>query len=518
MRHPRIRRAMTALSILLLTACGGGGSSSNPPPPPPPPPAASDIVALGPLADAAPFTVNGTRYTTGTADVDINGAPGAVSSLKTGQIVRVRGETTGGNTATALDIEYDANVIGPVDSVDLARGVLVVMGQRVHISVDTVLDAALDDQSVGLTAEVSGHVDAFDQIAATRVDLVAATGRRRIQGKASAVDGANFVFRINGLTLNYSAAAVIDVQGGAVTEGVELIASGTLDTGGVLQVSEIRELNLDTVDFAGFVGSLAGVVTRFVSNTDFDVAGIRIVAAGPIQFVGGDSGDLRLGVSVRINGSVTASGSLAVTQVLFPGAATAAETVDFAIDGFTAVEVGGPFLTTVEQGPNFVVRLTVDSAVVALLDVRRVGSKLKVGFQNNVNINVSTLRVHIEMPNLDSLVLAGATHATVTGFTDPSLEVLLAGAVFLDVNDSSYDTLDADLAGACALLMDGSTVNASATVALVGASTATVNLMPDASLRGSSIAASALLYYGDNIDVDVTNDLTSTVLRLGGGR
>lgn len=517
MRHHCIHNAFLGLSILLLAACGGGGSSSAPPPPPPPP-VVTDVVALGPLADAAGFTVNGRSYATGASNVEINGSPGAVSNLKAGQIVRVRGQSTGGTSATAFDIEYDANVIGPIDSVDLAQGVIVVMGQQVHVFADTILDAAIGDQSVGLTAEVSGHVDAFDQIAATRIDLVTATGRPRIQGKAVAVDNANFVFRINGLTLNFSAATVIDVQGGALSNNMEVIALGSLDSGGVLNVSEIHELNRDTVDFAGFAGSLTGIVTRFVSNTDFDVAGIRIVGQGQTQFVGGNAGDLRLGSSVRIEGNINASGWLAVSQVWFSGVATSVQTVDFAIDNFTKVEVGGPFLTTIDQGPDFVVRLTVDSAVVPLLDVRREGSALKVGFQDNVNINASTLRVHVEMPNLDSLVLAGATRATATGFAAPHLQVLLAGAVFLDVNDSTYDTLDANLAGACALLMDGSRLDTSANVTLVGASTATVNLMPNASLRGSTIAASALLYYGDNIDVDVSNDLTSTVMRLGGGR
>lgn len=514
MRNAHINVAVIGLAHLFLSGCGGGGGGPATPPAPPPV-AKTDVVALGPLQSSTPFTLNEVSYSTAGASVEINGAPGSIADLKSGHMITLTGESAGG-AATALEIEYHANVVGPVEAVDSGIGIAIVMGQRIRITPQTHLDAAFTDSSVGANAEVSGHIDALGDIVATRVELVADGGLRLVRGAAGYVDATNFLLRIGGLTVDYSTAQVIDVPDSLITEGIELVISGALDGSGVLVAERLDALARDTAGVAGFEGSLAGVITRLGSATDFDVAGLGVRANGQTIYLGGDVNDLSEGVSVRIEGRVGADGVLDALRVFLSTLATLPGDVTFDIVGFTGVRIDGPFQTVIDRGQEFSVQISIDEDSVDLLDVRREGGRLRIGFLDGVSVNVSRLQARVVMPELDSLALAGATFATVRGFEGPQLDVDLAGAVLLVVNDSRYDNLSANLTGACALLMEDSTIVGAANVDIVAASAATLNLAPGARLDGALVAASALLYYGDNIDVDVSSDFTSEVVRVGG--
>ena len=61
-------------------------------------------------------------------------------------------------------------------------------------------------------------------------------------------------------------------------------------------------------------------------------------------------------------------------------------TRSFAVTDFTGVAINGSFASTIEQGSDFTVELTVDADVVDLLDVYVDGTILRIGFVPNSDI------------------------------------------------------------------------------------------------------------------------------------
>ena len=192
-------------------------------------------------------------------------------------------------------------------------------------------------------------------------------------------------------------------------------------------------------------------------------------------------------------------------------------TVGFAFNNFTGVSISAPFVVSIVPGP-FSVQVTVDSGVHGLLDVREVGQRIEIGFEPGSNIQSETMTVEIVMPMLESVILAGATVATISDFSGSVLDVQLAGVATLEGQNVSYDLLMANVDAVSVLLMEDVSPLPAADVNLSAVSSATVNMMDNGVLAGTAITTSSLSYYGSNVSVIVTADLTSTVNRLGPSR
>jgi hypothetical protein len=88
----------------------------------------------------------------------------------------------------------------------------------------------------------------------------------------------------------------------------------------------------------------------------------------------------------------------------------------------------------------------------------------------------------------------------------------------LDGQNVSYDLLMANVSAVSVLLMEDARPFPVADVNVLAVSSATVNMMDSGILTGSAVATSSLAYYGSNVSVMVTTDLTSSVNRLGDSR
>ncbi len=192
-------------------------------------------------------------------------------------------------------------------------------------------------------------------------------------------------------------------------------------------------------------------------------------------------------------------------------------TVTFEFNDFTGVSVVGPFLVSIVPGP-YSIRVTVDSGLHRRLDVREEGQLLIVGFEPGAEIESQTMIVEIAMPSLASISLAGATVGMISDFSGSVLEIQLTGVATLDGLNVIYDLLMANVAATSSLLMEDVSPLPAADVNVSGVSSATVNLMDNGVLTGTATAVSTLGYYGSNVAVSVTTDLTSSVTRLGDSR
>ncbi len=199
------------------------------------------------------------------------------------------------------------------------------------------------------------------------------------------------------------------------------------------------------------------------------------------------------------------------------GATNLTTTVTFPFNNFTGVSVGGPFSVSIVPGP-YSISVTVDSGLHRRLDVREQGQLLIVEFEAGSNIQSETMIVEVVMPTLESISLAGVAVATISDFSGSFLEVQLAGVATLEGQNVSYDLLMANVDGVSVLLMEDVSPLPAADVNVSAVSSATVNMMDSAVLTGSAIATSSLSYYGSDVSITVTTDLTSTVNRLGPSR
>jgi hypothetical protein len=323
-----IKLAIFSILLSLAAGCGSGGGGSSAPAanPPPPPPPVDGIgrtgIAQGPISTFGSVVVNGVRYDTSSAVFTVNGLAGSQDDLRVGQVITVNGTIDdNGVDGNADDVNFDDNVKGPVQSIDIATSQIVVLGQTVLISPETSFDdsispASIDGLNVDDIVEVSGLVDAAGRITATRIELKPAGTEFEVLGTVSNLDSANFLFSVNSLVVDYSNATLDNFSGGQISNGDFVEAKGlSLNGNGELAATRV-ELKSGLLNIAdGVHVEIQGFITRFVSAQDFDVSGVPVTTTSSTVYEGGVEGDLGLNIKVEVDGDVNGSGVLVATKV-----------------------------------------------------------------------------------------------------------------------------------------------------------------------------------------------------------
>lgn len=321
-----LRLVIFSIVFTLAAGCGGGGGSTTPDVDPPPPPPIGGIgatgVAMGPISTFGSVVVNGVRYETNSAVFTVNGLSGSQDDLRVGQVITVSGTIDdNGVDGDADEVNFDDNVKGPIQNIDLATSQIVVLGQTVLISPDTSFDdsispASIDGLSIDDIVEISGLVDAAGRITATRIESKPAGTEFEVLGTVSSLDSGNFLFNINDLVVDYSNATLDNFTGGQIANGDFVEAKGTsLAAGGELVATRVELKNAlpDVAD--GVHVEIQGFITRFASAQDFDVTGLPVTTTASTIYEGGVAGDLGLNIKVEVEGEVNSSGVLVATKV-----------------------------------------------------------------------------------------------------------------------------------------------------------------------------------------------------------
>jgi len=266
--------------------------------------------------------VNGVRYDTSSSSFTIDGQPGTEDEIEVGDVVLVQGTiATSGTTGTATSVRFDDNVEGPIEpgSIDTVTSTLVVLGQTVRIDADTSFDDSISPPSLaglseGDVIEVSGFVAANGDIRATRIEPKAPGGELEITGIVAGVTATTFM--INALTVNYETATLDDFPAGTISDGDLVEAKGTTidpDTGELIATRV--ELKGDLAGNDNDHVEIEGLITRFVSATDFDVSGLPVTTNNQTVFEGGVAADLGLNIKVEVEGALNAAGALVAEKV-----------------------------------------------------------------------------------------------------------------------------------------------------------------------------------------------------------
>ena len=207
---------------------------------------------------------------------------------------------------------------------------------------------------------------------------------------------------------------------------------------------------------------------------------------------------------------IAALGAAVIYLWLFPGELI---TEELEYSDFTAVDVGSAFQVEITQSGSYSVIITVDEKIFDKIDVSKTGTTLIISTEPNT-ITASALKAEITMPELDELVLSGASKGTVEGFgSSEPLVVELSGASNLQMQDINVGNVEVELSGAATLTAEGSgndlvsIVEGASNLDLTnfpvdnsdlivsGASQATVNL--DGTLDAVVSGASTVYYIGE---------------------
>lgn len=340
MRLPSIRNWLPCLALALLAACGGSDEGTTTTP------AAStaqNVVAAGAITGFGSVYVNGVHFETSGATFSRDGEPARQSDLRVGQIVQVQGRIDDRGRATAESVRQHDNLEGPITAIDAAAQTFVVLAHTVRVTAETSFDDSLGTfatLTTGLQVEVSGMPDAAGDIVATRVE-----GRRagetalKILGRVSSLDTGLMRFNIDQLVVNYSAATLRDFGPRALANGQFVEVKGpALNANGELAASIVELYEFEHRNGGSFSCELEGLVTRFVSATDFDIGGRPVTTTSATRYEGGTAADLALNVKVEAEGAFDAAGVLVATKVQFKrtsnaGVAGLVQSVNAAIDG-----------------------------------------------------------------------------------------------------------------------------------------------------------------------------------------
>ena len=324
------------LSLALgLSACGGGGSSPAAPEvvtPPPPPPVTSTpdtfVTVQGEIQGFGSVIVNGKRYGTDNADVRVDGRNASLSDLSVGQIVALRARRSGdGELPQALRVRYEEVLEGPVESVADDRRSLVILGQTVFLTDDTVFeDLDPEDIAVDVVLEVSGSFTADGDIVASYVELSDdVDGDYEVHGTVGALDEAAQTFRIKGLKVSYANAQLEDFDDGETlgngdrveVEGSTFLNDGTLVATRVeFEGDDLDDLDGDEDDDDDEEeAEIEGFITAFADPTDFEVDGVPVVTTSGTEFEGCAPEELGLDVRVEVEGTFDDDGVLVADEV-----------------------------------------------------------------------------------------------------------------------------------------------------------------------------------------------------------
>lgn len=317
-------RWMISGLCLALVACGGGGGGGGSGGGSGGIDRGGIVTAVGTITGFGSVHVNGVRYVTNSSTVyTLDANPGQESDLRVGQVVRVEGAIEkDGVTGTATRITYNDEVEGPVQSIDLAGSSLVVLGRTVTVSArtsydDTISPRSLEGLTVGDRVEVSGFVATNGVVEATRIERKSSTGSFEVKGTVAGLDTNLKQFNLGLLTVSYTTAQLSGFASGQPASGDRVEVFGTLDGNGVLVASRVEKDSGGGSGKSDEQGDYEGLITNFVSATDFVVAGQRVTTTSTTTYDGGSVSNLAADVAVEVEGKFNASGVLVATKVQF---------------------------------------------------------------------------------------------------------------------------------------------------------------------------------------------------------
>jgi hypothetical protein len=175
------------------------------------------------------------------------------------------------------------------------------------------------------------------------------------------------------------------------------------------------------------------------------------------------------------------------------------------IGNFSKIQIGGAVDVVVTVGPKPSLKLEAESNLLPLYNTRVEGDTFVMDHKGSISSNKST-KCWLTVPNLDGIILSGASNLHVTGLKTNSASIEISGASEVIAEGSAKD-LDIEASGASKF--DGAKLSVS-TVKVGASGASNVKLPKVEKISGEATGASNVSYSGSP-KVDVETSGASTV-------
>ena len=312
---------VAAVIVALTVSCGGGGSSANNSSS-----GMSTVMSTGAITGFGSIFVNGIHFQTSGATIRKNGQVVDQSQLAVGEVARIKGQASESDeTGNADEVDVDESVVGPISGIDTTNGLVTVLAQSVKINGGTsfskdIQPADITGLKVGDIIRVDGMYDSTGTIVATRIERGSTSTPFQVVGTVSGLNSASHTFMINALIVDYSSATLSGFASGGPSNGDTVEVQGTSfnATAKTLTASTVARVQSDEEE-AGDDTDIEreGLITRFASVTDFDVAGKPVTTTSSTVYENGNASELALNVKVEVEGMFNSSNVLVASVVRF---------------------------------------------------------------------------------------------------------------------------------------------------------------------------------------------------------
>lgn len=319
MNNP-IRMILTTIQAVILlslvTSCGDVGSGFQ---------VANGVggtgITMGKITGFGSIHVNGIDFNTDNATFTRDRVDSkAQTDFRTGEIVRVIGTVDiESQTGIATEVIFSDTLEGSVTSIAV-NNVIKILGQNVLTDQLTLFHGfnKLSDLALGNIIEVSGLSNTEGNITATSLTLIeeSFTGGAFIgvEGKISTIDKVAKSFKINNLTVNYASAFFENINEDSLVDGLFLFVDANQDiSDGIMIASNIFIVNDDLS--AGDIFEVEGLISEFVSATDFSIEGLPVTTTAQTVYTKGSVSDLKLDSFMRIMGEVNGQGVIVASEI-----------------------------------------------------------------------------------------------------------------------------------------------------------------------------------------------------------
>ncbi|VTU16868.1 hypothetical protein H6CHR_00630 [Variovorax sp. PBL-H6] len=271
----------------------------------------ADASGVGGVDGAGSIIVNGVRYNTDTAVLNVEDAP----SLQLGMSAKVTGPFSADFTSgVARRVDSAADLRGTLSSVNLAQGSFVILGTTVTTDDSTVWadSTGLAAIPAGSTLQVWGLPGAPGVLRATRVEQ-RGTSTPILTGTVQNLDPGRRTFTIGTFTVDYGTAVLSgSLDGSPLANGTLVRVRAASVLPGRLSATQVQwwypvsRANGTPLQLAGIVTDYAGLGSLTVLNVPVNAASAQITG-GPARSVGN-------GVKVEVGG-VISNGVLQATKL-----------------------------------------------------------------------------------------------------------------------------------------------------------------------------------------------------------
>jgi hypothetical protein len=307
--------ALVALWATFVVGCGssdGGGGGETA--------AASE----GPIAGFGSVIMNGVRWNTDEATFEVDGVTGSQDDLSVGMVVRIEGQRSKDGSAKADRVVFKSKLRGPIRNIESLGPdtlELTVFGLDVLVSRagTRFKDTDLDSLFVGEIVEASGFVNPNGGLEAShlrsRGDAIVGESEVKVSGDVMGLNGGSFLIGTTEVLFD-SSTELEDLGAMALEEGMAVRVEGLLLANDAIEAEEIEGLRRHGEDDDFDEIEFQGIVSEYVSLSDFQVADRR-VDASEARLIPNDAGLLRDGVRVEVEGRYDADGVLIADKLKF---------------------------------------------------------------------------------------------------------------------------------------------------------------------------------------------------------